>query len=546
MSSGEGGGADALTDVDRLRQENAFLHRKVKYLHSVGTIFRQKIAIIMREAAKQPDGTLKTMFSTAMKDLLSCDALGEKGAADAGAVADVSPQRSRTQAAKEDIRKAHHLCQILQEKNEAKQREIELRRALEDLKTRHEETLSKYQRLIELQSSGALSSGGGQAAPAAPREAELSDQLRLAQQEIERLRASRPRSATPEEPTDASTSLAKQNVFLKARVAKLKDELAAARKTGFDDASRLDENLASLLAAVNQHKQIIASRETSITRLMNEKNLIAKDLIEERKESSLLRARVAGLEDEHRKDKEERELLQASLSKVIPPPPMAEVAVDGADGDTVATLREAKSKLEEQFKAEVSSSRDKDTLISSLSAQLEAYRGRLEAIEVENATKNDQMALADDVQKRISSAVGDLQQSQLTVVVTERMSDISRKIEHLESLELQLRQKEDSLAIAQDELQQHKESEEALRETLLAISSLFAQMPKSVESYEKLVVELEAYKKEVVRCVEHNEVPDAAKLEASIELQCLAAAAARSSARPSVPQNAGEDVAAAF
>ena len=551
--------APDVTGEHRLREEVLFLQRKVKYIHSVSTIFRQKIALIMREMSKNPAQGFsdhQKQYTLALTELTRAEADGEVIALDAqhdvSAPAPQGGSPSHTARNKESIQKAHQLCVILQEKNTLKQREVELRAELAKQRDAYAELYDRHQKFVEVQASGSVGTPGVSHANAElqrEREETLQRQLERAQEDILQLRASRVMGNNlGQDPQLAETSLLKQNNMLKTRIAKLKDELTFALESRTTNATDMQDCVSQLSTQLQQQRQDLESRDRLIRILRQEKNDLAKELVSQRATEEYLQTKIAALEGAHggrgaaglsaeqhhhaaKGDGGHASALQ--LAAANGDRSASAMALSEVDRLTtkIARLEEDLANTRELCIRERGLNAQKDAEISALGAQLRSFRARMDAAEAERTQREMQQTMIQDVESRMLAAVRDIRQSQTTESLSRQVSGIQGQLSRLEGLELQLRHKEDALALLEDEVEHHRASHHALRQSLCAISSLFIHFPRSVEAFERMVIELEEYKNEVRRCSENRELPDLLKVETAVELRNLEAETQRRVAR---------------
>ena len=533
-----------------MRDEVTFLQRKLKYLQSVSTIFRQKIALIMRECSKNPQSfpEYHRMYTKVLGEVTRAES--EFEAAPTPATDDAAAGAAKASNARSDVSKAHQLCLVLQEKNDLKKKDVEQRAQLEQLQKKYDEVCERHTRLVELSSTG----GGTQAAQHElhdKRVAELERALLEARAEIMRMQVAADRRGGSVSTSDATAevltqyvgaeqgSLLKQNNMLKARCTKLKEELASALEGGVQKAADMGRNVDVLAAQVKQLKGELDDRQLLVRQAQGEKLEVAKELVHQRKTEELLRAKVAALEAEL------DQLLRGGGGAAAPPTSGDRVtahdtqsttvgggAADGhfTDAEQQAKLGAAEAEVE-QLRGLVATlqaaAQQKDVELASLGAQIKSFRARMDHTEALKEQAQVQQTMVEDVQRSLLGAVSQIQESQTTQTLSQQMGLINEQLQRLESLELQLRQKEDLLAVAEDEVARLEGSNAELQRSLGAVSGLFIQLPRSIEALERLVIERDEYKGEVHRCGEQRELPDVVEVDGRVELRCLEVETAR-------------------
>jgi hypothetical protein len=183
--------------------------------------------------------------------------------------------------------------------------------------------------------------------------------------------------------------------------------------------------------------------------------------------------------------------------------------------------------LVEELATEASRAREKDVQIDSLGGQMASLRGRIQAINGGQDLRGAQNATMVELEGRLTTALGEMQNSQIVVQMGGQMKSISEKLQQLEQVELQLRQKEDELTIATDRARTAVEAMEGMRLALQSISTLYMKFPHSAAQLERIVIELEEYKAELHRCSRDRDIPDVIRLGGVIDLRCMDAQTAK-------------------
>jgi hypothetical protein len=421
--------------------------------------------------------------------------------------------------------KAHQLCVVLQEKNDGKAREVALRVELEALTGRFGALTARHQTLVDASAAG-NAAGPAQQEQWTIREERLQQALLDARAEVLRLQvaSTEPRSHPAHGGVeDPSSTLAKQNALLKARVAKLKEQLSAATAETVDKAEGMQRHVDELLAQVAALQQHCGRAERLTADEADARNDVTMELVQQRAAEDILRRTVAALEAEVRQWRD----MDAARGDGVPTDHRAKVA---AEAKAEALAAELETKAEELW-ASRADAQQKAIELTSLAAQMASLRGRIESFEAEREQREVQGGMLAGVEERLLAAVGDVASSQTTSVLSQKMLGINEQLRQLETLELQLRQKEDLLAVAEDDAAMMRQQHDALQESLAAVSTMFLQLPRTVASLERLVIERDEYRGEVLRCAERRGLPDAVETDGRVELRVLEAETQRQGKR---------------
>ena len=578
--------------VEDLKEQVVLLQRRIKYIQSVGTVFRQKIALIVRECARNPNlagNELQRLYSQALGEIsqVERDIENSSGGAREASVQQsgavdysynsfvVAGKTPRTAQAKEDVRKAHHLCMILQEKNELKEKELALRRSVEEYKTKYEDLEARHKRLLELQSSsigGGSGSGAQQAAHVAQRELyesrihELEEQLITTKTDLVKLKSSGAGtfsallSSGVDDAVDGSSSAAgaasgaaaavpqdvatlqKQNLYLRSRIQKLKDDVQTLKASSVGSTIQLQQSLDSLLSKIDEQNKKIEAQNGTIRTLEHERVALHRDLSGLRQQHEMLTKHVALSSEAQRRQPSVGENSHHS-SAAADDASTLRVAINEYQ-QQIAQLEASVTSLRDQLREERRLNNDKSLEIRSLGVQIHGLRSKIDTLQTHEEQRQLQQTVVHDVQSRIVAALHEIQESQNASQLSVRVQEMSERLKTLETVEMQLRQKEDQLVVAEDEILRLRQVRDELHLSLSSISSLFMTLPSSVSQVESLVLELKEYKQELRTSYDEHRVPDLVRVEAAVELQVLEAKSSRASQqeiRDAVDQAAQND-----
>lgn len=583
----------AVGQLEELRAQIQFLDRRNQYLQTVGALFRQKVALIVRECVRTSHmgpAELQQLYSATMEVIAKAEhdtqtemppvhhddpdgAVSVNNANAAGPSMIMKPFQ-RSAEAKEDVRKAHLICVALQEKNDAKQREMELRRAHAELTEKYDDLVDRHKKMLLLQ--GGVYKGGDTAAqggPSAVNAAAVASMKDLYESRIKELeqavvalkkenislrgggggggsvvhRSSTGRAAVhhvdptddddepeiivlPENPTGSSVDqqthnqhvqheavegLTRQNHLLKARVNRLKEELLQLKSQSLGSTMQLNEGLDSLLSKISEQQRQMDEREATIQQLTHEKRELAKECVAHRSQVDMY---VKQLEL-FVKDADTTHLSSARIASHVKGETQNLSSAVDEYLQQIHQKDEVIRSLMQQLRDEKQSHQERVLEVRALGVQLQTFRTKLDALQAQQQQRDHQQAMMGDMHARLLSAVSCIQETQNTTSLASKLDFLSAKLRDMETVDLQLRQKEDDLVIARDELEQTREERDELLETLGSISVMFAHFPKSVSEVEKLVIQVEELKEEVRRCSEEHSSPDMLRVEGRMELR---------------------------
>lgn len=551
--------------VDELQKEVVFLQKRVQYLQSVGAVFRQKVSFILRDCARVPQmgqAELQHLYATTMAEVAKAEHdmnqggpegafIGQADGEPAGDMTSLFKALQRTPSAREDVRKAHLICVALQEKNDIKEKEMNLRREHTVLQDKYNELSERHKRVVLQQNMGMTSGNAGvQNAVAAVKDLyesrvrELEENLLRITTENSNLKRELGREdshtinnkATPAGGDDddaaamvappsssslatnaAVESLVKQNHLLKARLNKLKEDLHSMKQQSVGSTMQMNESLDSLLAKISEQEAQMREKDTLIMQLTSEKRELAKECVTHRTQVDMYVRQlqlfvkdsdVAQLSNARKADhnKGEADSLSSAVEEYL---------------QQIFQKDEVIQSLSQQLRGEKQAHEEKQLEVRALGVQLETFRAKLDALQAQQQQRDVQQTMVRDMHQRLFSAVETIQATQNTAALTMKLDELSAKLRSMETVDLQLRQKEDEIVILKDDLERISEERAELLKALTSISVMFMDFPRSVAEVEHMMVELTEFKAEVERCAQQHAVPDLLRVEGRVELRLL-------------------------
>jgi hypothetical protein len=528
---------------DLEREEVLFLRRKLKHIEGMATLYRQKMAVLFREkppaasgasparlagsaaaaaaaaATMQSFNEIDTQFAEAIsswehdEEEPLPDGAGRAGSSAAPADAidnkasdfteywkhkyyELMSELSRARKENENIvellhsqahsstsggsaadtKRAFHICEIIREKNELKEREAQY---LEDI-SRLRGKLREYGSPLGSATGPAhfLGSSG---------EASVLEVSEL-RKEISKLRAAR---ETDQQALLELQQQAKQSQLLKQRVKKLKAELDQTQIDCSASVTQMQSDISALIDAVNTTKQQLEAVQIESASALSAKNQLE---VEQTKLNAALEHYTAAV------GRLERELSQR----------------DAVDQNTDRQLKQEVTmlcqslddrdkkilELSRMYAALVADHRDAEQQRHHLEQVIESKNTEIFALEERNASLdavvNDRRTYARTVmelQGRMELVVEELRHSFTPAQFSSNISSLEQRVSNLFAVEAQLRQKDDIIAVKDDEIQQLREHAAQTEKHIQEVSAVFSKLPRSVEEIEELLVEVDEYRR---------------------------------------------------
>lgn len=608
-----------------MQQQVAFLNKRLQFVLSTGSVFRQKVVLLLRQCAAQAATTTAPSASSSLATFEGISAARESAAIrklyeevmaevqqtedhlrialttqqdqlfvpeGAGGVASSSlptsatvktslfgvssksvgssgnsaAQRDRLPEDAESIRKAHHICQILAEKNALKEQEVRLRHDYHSLQAKFDDLNDRHKRLVLAQSGGG---GGGfqhstdAANPTAlafrelyeGRIKELESAIGVLRQENQTLRAaaasssSRHRSNTTEasaaaagdreglggspsyragslEPpvddnnenlSETVQTLTKHNNLLRSRVAKLKEELRVVTQQSSSSVNQLHDGLDSLLGKIAALQDALAEKDQLLAQITEEKRDLAKECVTHRAQVELY---VKQLEL-FVKDTNTTSLTAARQTERTNGDT---ASLSSAVEDYLAQIHSKEAviqSLTEQLREEKRAHQERAVEVRALGVQLDTFRGKMEALQAQQQQQHTQRVMMDEVQGRLFGALETIRATHNTSNLAGKIEELSQRIRNTEHVEIQLRLKEDELVLLREDLEHVSTIKDQLQQSLEAISVMFTKLPQNLEDVERCIIERDAYREELEKAYRTHTTPDQPHVLGVIELRLL-------------------------
>eukprot|EP01063_Lacrimia_lanifica_P019826 TRINITY_DN27241_c0_g1_i1.p1 TRINITY_DN27241_c0_g1~~TRINITY_DN27241_c0_g1_i1.p1 ORF type:complete len:770 (+),score=300.21 TRINITY_DN27241_c0_g1_i1:64-2373(+) len=503
----------ALADMTR---ENDMLRRKVKFLQHVGGVFRQKIGALFSEAAQRGDPGMKKLnavYRSLVEEMPSFEEVSPQRH-HAGYVQG-APETSEGKYWHEKFMTATHKMKsllgtqtdtenqmaedlrMLQEQlNMAKKQNAELRKCLDamDVGSPRVPVPAESPRLSAMDELRGLSPGLLETRALA--ESDAATQMVIASMKDDnqnlttQLNDALERLRTSDTVQQDCTLLQKQNNLLRNRLHKVKDTNAQLKLESSSTVIEMQNNISTLLTSLNEANEVIAGKDTQIALLDETKENLIKDMqamhhvvtTYKNKVTEYEAQAMAKTKDEQRAmDQFEKEKFQ-----------LHQEVKDGEE--KIGGLSGKLDELSNQVQQQLLTLRDNSYHIELLSMEKLNLNERIEQMDMLLQERSQFGTVLGEVETRLRDAVCDLHGVQSTQHVADRMRELSDSVTALEGLEGQLKIKDDTLAAREDEILKLKDAMHILEDSVNQISSMFLQMPKTVEEMEKIIIERDTYR----------------------------------------------------
>lgn len=576
MNPSSNGNGSAQTTLDMEREEVRFLRRKLKYLESMATLYRQKVGVLFRErgvfssGSQSPNGRagggassstaqiqafneIDATFSKALErweqetkseeplldptaqvaaiaatdtldfteywkrkyyemveefskvrqdhesliDMIN-DEHASRSAANEGATgsAAVTVQTREGAMTTVDGRRAMFLTRVIREKNDLRERVMQL-----------SDDVMKLRGLLKNQALGISGTDSS---------LDAIDALRLESQELRKdLLSSRAQLEQALAAAADHQQVLKQNLLLKQRVKKMRAELDIAQMQLSDSTANMQHDYHKLLDSIAllegrlqaQHNQArdfdlySAKMDLEVTSL---KASLAQH-------QQLNEALQKELEQRERVEQNSLEHLQKELTLMCQ-------SLDDRDA-RVAELLQQNNALVDRMQELEAASKHLGSTIAAKDQEIFLLHDRLTTVESVVQDRKMYAKVVDELQGRMEMVVEELRHGFKPVQFAANLSELEGRISNLFALESQLRQKDDIIAMRDDEISLLKEHIVAVEQQVQQVSTVFAKLPRSVEEVEQLLVEVDEYRRRLGEDADVQELIQLRLLELSARRQ---------------------------
>eukprot|EP01062_Namystynia_karyoxenos_P016395 TRINITY_DN15984_c0_g1_i1.p1 TRINITY_DN15984_c0_g1~~TRINITY_DN15984_c0_g1_i1.p1 ORF type:complete len:1060 (+),score=455.52 TRINITY_DN15984_c0_g1_i1:81-3260(+) len=583
--------ADDGQDLAAARAEIHYLRKKIKYVQSVGTIFRQRIGILFREKFRHKDfagtdwGALDSLYRQALTEAsgqehASPDPQGAAAAAEANSQsvqqlqldkealqlalnealstraheAEASPggdsegllrhwkekvrglSEELAEARSEierlssivdeagpqrdiDMKRAHHICQVLKEKNALKEQLHNVQDQLEEKKKELQQELNKqatqrecFESWFQKDQAGATPTVDHRRPSAAPAEgfqtkeqeqagetwaakekqySMILDQMREDNEKYKRdLCDAKRQLIHSKNEMEECRVIRKQNNVLRTRMQKLRQQLSAQRMGTSSGQSEMQHSIEVLTANITQLQHEIGTKDNTIQDLSGDKLKLMQDIsrmntILERYKMKVLaleREQITRAKQEQLHDREHRRETQTLCESLD----SRECKIQQLQANFV----EISEQLQHQIQQVARTNHELDLM----SRENMTLKSKLQQLDMLLRERQEFSGLLGEVQGRMEMAVEELKNGQSTAELAAEVCNLEQRVAGLAALESQLKQKDDCIALRDDELQQLRLKLAMFERNVNNISAVFLQFPHSIEEMELMIVENEEFR----------------------------------------------------
>lgn len=370
-----------------------------------------------------------------------------------------------------DLARAQHICQILKEKNELRERERQL--ADDVLRLRH--------KLRELNSPLGTNQNYEDVAA-------MKEEMGGLRKEVIRLRAE---ADEREAVLCEANNNAKQVNVLKKRLREAREELDRARLEQSEHTIQSQGDLTSALESVAAMQRALEEAKIVVGALERERDNAVLAATEKQALAEKLAAQHDTLQREARQRTEVEQAAQASVREEIA---LLCTTLDERDkvlAETQAHLSSAKSEARRLGNALAIA----EAQVQSKDAEIQLGNQRIDHLESIMSDRKTYAKTVAELQGRLELAVEELRRSFTPVQFADSFKNLEERMSQLVALESQLRQKDDVIAMRDDQIELLRQHLTNIQKHVLDVSSLFAQLPRSVEEVEVMMVENDEFRR---------------------------------------------------
>lgn len=329
------------------------------------------------------------------------------------------------------------------------------------------------------------------------------DQLRQESQDLRReLLAARQEVEESRQQVAEAQQQAKQNQLLKQRVKKLKAELDISQLQLSEASSAMQHDVQRLTEALGIHEAALARHQAEAKRF---------DVTHAKAELEITELKTAlerqkTLAETLQQELSQRERVeQDSLEHLRQELSLMCQSLDDRDSKITDLLQQNHTLLYRAQDAEATT-KHLQSALSVKDQEIFSLHDRLSAVEAVVQDRKQYAKVVDELQGRLEMVAEELRHGFKPVQFTANLAELEGRISNLFALESQLRQKDDIIAMRDDEIAMLKEHLATMDKRIQQVSTIFTKLPRSVEEVEQLLVEVDEYRRRLGNDTETQEI----------------------------------------
>jgi hypothetical protein len=426
--------------------DREFLELKLKYVQSVGTIFRQKIGLLLHDLLANRTGD--DHISALRKLVNEMDSM-ESPSDEKNDSADYWRERflqSMEESRPSSLREAQTLCGILQERSDLQTRERDLARKLTTTEAELQKMKESYMNLLD--------------AKAMTAEDALIERYKAKEADLVRIDPESGRSfavAEAEQLRGELMHLSQKGKLMRLRNEQLRKQLEDCRLSALAAHDEHTAQLAELVATVNDLRANCAVRDAAARRAESDRAAATHTVILKEHTISRLEARVSALEKEV-----EAALKEGAANATTTETSILRRQIDSFElkiRNLEADLSE-RAKENERLQSEAYTLREtiasKDIVIDAKSKLADLLSKRLETLSLADQQRDCHTTMLHCVEERMSAAISDVATRQSPVSLTSELTRMIDGIQSLHSQKIALEAKKNDVVALQEEISAYK------------------------------------------------------------------------------------------
>jgi len=389
-----------------------------------------------------------------------------------------------------DVRRAQHVCEVLKERNHLKQRNIalveELRRLRGHLQA-IDPSFHEVHNMIDISMEEGILLTNSAATEASN---VGSGRIETPSYKVHRIAAL---EEDYEKTQSQAKTLQKHNALLQSRV-----------KNGKEELSRQAESHAASMAEMQRHIETLVG---TVAKLETEKECLTQHREKDQREVAVLQQELRSLREGWERAKLRIQTMEHDVAQHVKMQGAVESEAKREVQTLCATLEEREKRIvtlqdsflqiSNQLQERIRQLHDAMLENETMKVEAQGLRKQLDQFKIHFEERKLFTSVLAEVQGRMELSVEELRRGQRTEDLALAVNKMEHRVSGLTALEAQLLQKDDLIAMKDDEIQRMSMQLVAFEKNVNQISAVFLRFPRSVHDMEKLIVEHEEFGKAI-------------------------------------------------
>eukprot|EP00759_Apiculatamorpha_spiralis_P024151 PhF_6_TR27833/c0_g1_i1/m.40611 len=396
-----------------------------------------------------------------------------------------------------DIRRAQHVCELVKERTHLKQRNSALMEEVRRLRSRLQSIDSTF---IDVQGDVFGDEFQNAGFPPGSSHTPLADETIGQHQTNERLvelEDDVKNLSTMLERSEANNkALQKQLALMQTRLKNSKEDLTKQMEVHAGSTFEMQRHVEALVKTIATLKAEITTSTSQMSKDKEEKSNLTAEIKSLREAMDKMKTKLFSTERDLEQHSRVQTAVESEAKREI-----QTLCTTLEDRDKrIVDLQDAFLKVSAQLQDKIRSLHDSAVEREAHTSEIQHLRRQVKQLKAHFEERRLFASLLAEVQGRMELSVEELRRAQRTEDLALAMEKMEHRISGLTALESQLSQKDDIIALKDDEIQRLAMHLAVFEKNVNQISAVFLRFPHNIDDMERLLIEHEEYK----RCIGDN------------------------------------------